>query len=579
MEKIQKLPHSNQVWIFVFLRYKGGLGVIIISTTTFFGNPISCWCQDCDPKMTQYYYAYEMIGDHDLATLKRGEYIRILRKGYYIAVERTVMQTNNLSQRKCIEKIFETLEEFISLIKNKDNLSDSTLVDRIEKRYAVLFYYELLFKFIRDDSPDQYRIIYRLLNKLSNHNRSIFKVLEYSLIPAFTTKFKSVQYQIIASHCRVVKNLTPLKHFDDLCRDCGYDTNYTDIKQEISRNCLSGIEDGKETTIYTHAELIMMKFIRGQRNNNAGNFILGISKQPCYLCHRYFEWINAHSNQKFIVSESHNKIYGLWDFPNGNEEDIKIVNDLHEKIETLIKIELTNILKNETEKREERMKSDSTTNDFSLEETNIVLYLGDDHSRKSDTIRSYLKVTVEDINIPRPGIFTLNFEPKVKWDTWNSLKNVSKMQASHEYIEKNARSSGTGGPSVSRFKKDEEEIDDKDKTIFDFCQEGNLQRVDELLTAGFDINELDVLGLSLLRWATDRGDENMIRLLARKGANMNIQDAEGQTALHYAASCGHDSCANLLLDLGTDANICDYDGYKPYAVASSDHIRSLFASG
>ncbi|CAF1122482.1 unnamed protein product [Didymodactylos carnosus] len=203
----------------------------------------------------------------------------------------------------------------------------------------------------------------------------------------------------------------------------------------------------------------------------------------------------------------------------------------------------------------------------------------------------YKQVTVGDINIPRPGIFTLNFEPKAKWDAWNSVKNVSKMQASHEYIEKvnhikrinnitneNAKSSGTGGPSVSRFKKDEEEIDDKDKTIFDFCQEGNLQRVEELLTTGFDINEPDVLGLSLLHWATDRGDENMIRLLARKGANMNIQDAEGQTALHYAASCGHDNCANLLLDLGTDANICDYDGYKPYTVASSDHIRSIFAS-
>ncbi|CAF1396030.1 unnamed protein product, partial [Didymodactylos carnosus] len=128
-----------------------------------------------------------------------------------IAVERRVMQRNNLSQQKCIEKIFETLEEFISLIKNKNNLSESTLVDRIEKQCTVLYYYELLLKFIRDDSPDQYRIIYRLLNKLSHHNRSIFKILECSLILAFNTKFKSVQYQIIPPHCRVVKNLTPLK--------------------------------------------------------------------------------------------------------------------------------------------------------------------------------------------------------------------------------------------------------------------------------------------------------------------------------------------------------------------------------
>ncbi|CAF1331417.1 unnamed protein product [Didymodactylos carnosus] len=138
----------------------------------------------------------------------------------------------------------------------------------------------------------------------------------------------------------------------------------------------------------------MMKFIRGQRNNNnARNFILGISKQPCYLCHRYFEWINAHSNQKFILSESHNKIYGLWDFPNGNEKDIKIGNDLHEKIETLIKIELTSILKKEIEKREERMKSDSTTNDFSLEETNIVLCLRDEGYLNGKTNEFYVDKT------------------------------------------------------------------------------------------------------------------------------------------------------------------------------------------
>ncbi|CAF1295718.1 unnamed protein product, partial [Didymodactylos carnosus] len=31
------------------------VGVITISTTTFFGNPISCWCQDCDLRMAQYY--------------------------------------------------------------------------------------------------------------------------------------------------------------------------------------------------------------------------------------------------------------------------------------------------------------------------------------------------------------------------------------------------------------------------------------------------------------------------------------------------------------------------------------------
>jgi len=84
--------------------------------------------------------------------------------------------------------------------------------------------------------------------------------------------------------------------------------------------------------------------------------------------------------------------------------------------------------------------------------------------------------------------------------------------------------------------------------------------------------------MTLLHWATDRGDENIIRLLARKGANMNIQDGEGQTALHYAASCGHDRLVPLLIELGTDPNICDIDNYVPAQVASSAYLRAILTS-
>jgi len=202
----------------------------------------------------------------------------------------------------------------------------------------------------------------------------------------------------------------------------------------------------------------------------------------------------------------------------------------------------------------------------------------------------YKQVTVGDVNTPRPGMFS--FEARKKWDAWNSLKSVSKSKAANEYISKvehvkqanglsTAKPSSSGGsmmaPKPSRMM-EEDPIDDDDKTIFDLCQEGNLERVEELLDEGFNIDEPDVLGMTLLHWATDRGDENIIRMLARKGANMNIQDGEGQTALHYAASCGHDHLVPLLMELGTDPSISDDDNYIPAQVATSIHLRTMLTA-
>ncbi len=39
--------------------------------------------------------------------------------------------------------------------------------------------------------------------------------------------------------------------------------------------------------------------------------------------------------------------------------------------------------------------------------------------------------------------------------------------------------------------------------------------------------------MSLLHWACDRGNLEVVKLLVRRGADINIQDTDKQTPLHY----------------------------------------------
>ncbi|CAF3852006.1 unnamed protein product [Rotaria sp. Silwood1] len=155
----------------------------------------------------------------------------------------------------------------------------------------------------------------------------------------------------------------------------------------------------------------------------------------------------------------------------------------------------------------------------------------------------FKQVTVGDVNIPRPGYFS--FEAKTKWDAWNSLKSISKFQASKEYIQRvtdikqknnieNQKSTKTG-PSVSRLlvQNDEQMPDDDEKTIYDFCQDGNEERVEQMLKRNFDVNKPDDMQLTLLHWAADRGNESMMRLVVKYGAKLNVRDEDGQTPLFY----------------------------------------------
>lgn len=184
----------------------------------------------------------------------------------------------------------------------------------------------------------------------------------------------------------------------------------------------------------------------------------------------------------------------------------------------------------------------------------------------------YKQATQGVCNIPKPGIFS--FAARQKWEAWSSLAKVSSTDAKSQYIElvnslstnqkegsASVQKSSTFGVAVSCMAKLEQDLDDCDKTIFDWVKEGCLDKVSSMLEGNPSlIAQRDESQMALIHWAADRGDTAMMELLTKKGADVDITDGDGQTPLHYAFACGHQECIHLLETLGANRNLRDHNG-------------------
>lgn len=206
-------------------------------------------------------------------------------------------------------------------------------------------------------------------------------------------------------------------------------------------------------------------------------------------------------------------------------------------------------------------------------------FIGVDTNSMLQLYALYKQATIGPCNVPKPGIFS--YTARTKWDAWNSLGATSMSDAKVRYIDlvnsldnRTTTTSGSVaekrekpssfGVSVSCMANTEEQLNDSDKTAFDWVKEGNVERVTAMIAVDASlIIKRDDSAMTLLHWAADRGDALMIQLLVNEGANINAQDDGGQTALHFAFACGHEACIELLVKLGADPDIRDNDGFLP----------------
>ncbi|KAL7294773.1 hypothetical protein TKK_0011708 [Trichogramma kaykai] len=154
--------------------------------------------------------------------------------------------------------------------------------------------------------------------------------------------------------------------------------------------------------------------------------------------------------------------------------------------------------------------------------------------------------------------------------------------------------------------------------IVQATQYGALERVQELVEAGYDVNEPDAETVTLLHWAainnrkeivkyfiakgakvdaiggelastplhwaTRQGHLATVVILMRAGADPMLKDAEGNSCIHLAATFGHTAVVAYLVAKGINPNTPDRSGMTPlmwsaYKVKSLDPTRLLLTLG
>lgn len=157
-------------------------------------------------------------------------------------------------------------------------------------------------------------------------------------------------------------------------------------------------------------------------------------------------------------------------------------------------------------------------------------------------------------------------------------------QESQEAPAKNSESgSGIGGVVVSTLYNAEYEeechMKDENKTVFDWCKEGNTQEmIRHLQNNKIDVNTKDDEGMTLLHWACDRGHQDIVDYLIKIKSDINNQDDDGQTPLHYAVICEFESIVQMLLLAGAKTTLTDSEGNPPSALTTHSKLVDMLSA-
>lgn len=93
-------------------------------------------------------------------------------------------------------------------------------------------------------------------------------------------------------------------------------------------------------------------------------------------------------------------------------------------------------------------------------------------------------------------------------------------------------------------------------------------RVEDILARGSNIHARDEDGNTALMYAVERGDAELVRLLARAGAEVNAANEQGLTPLMFAAMLDAPEMVRVLIAAGADGAARDEDGYSAFMYAA-----------
>ena len=158
----------------------------------------------------------------------------------------------------------------------------------------------------------------------------------------------------------------------------------------------------------------------------------------------------------------------------------------------------------------------------------------------------------------------------------SDLGSISSCSVDYDY-EHHSRSSSESSKVVSEMSSPDSPLSEEDQALLDACQEGNLEKVRDLVESG---QQLD-LNKGALHYAAGNNFYQVCRYLLDKGADPNARlEPLGATPALWACRNGHAYIVHLLLDNKAEASICDGFGCTMLhlAVQSSNILMVVYVA-
>jgi len=115
----------------------------------------------------------------------------------------------------------------------------------------------------------------------------------------------------------------------------------------------------------------------------------------------------------------------------------------------------------------------------------------------------------------------------------------------------------------------------KFNSIFNACQEGNINEVKRLVEQGTNINKQNDNGVTPLLIACQNGHETIAKYLVEHGADMDKEDINGVTPLFVACKNGYEAIVKYLVENGVDINKGDNFGVTPLNIANKYERKKI----
>merc|ERR1719488_216085 len=120
-------------------------------------------------------------------------------------------------------------------------------------------------------------------------------------------------------------------------------------------------------------------------------------------------------------------------------------------------------------------------------------------------------------------------------------------------------------------------IQDSSVSLHDAAKRGDLQRLQEFLQGGKNVNSKDFKGVTPLGYAVGHDQLSIVKVLIDAKANLNEVDSAGNSAVHFAAGYGRVKVLEHLLARGANASKANQQGQTPMAVAQQNKHQQIVA--